>query len=106
MKKVKRRVMMVVQSAAIQLQIWKSLILGMMNGTCLSAGSDFTLKKSWQAFSNSILMLGMTSLPVNTGTFPLVDLMVAMVDISDGIYVCKSSLKELEERWNDVWQAW
>jgi len=85
MKEVKGRVMMVAWSVAIQLWIRKSLILGMMNGTCLSVGTDFTSKKLWQAFLNSIMMLGMTSPPVKTGAFLLVDSMVAMVDIFDGV---------------------
>ena len=76
----------------------KSLILGRMKVTCLSARTNFASKKSMHAFPNSIMTARVTSLPVSTGAFLLVDLTEAVDDILSGMYVCDSSLEELDNR--------
>lgn len=98
MKEAKGSATIVAWSMAIQLRMQKSLIPGRINATCFSAGTDFALKKLWQAFSNSIITVGVTSPPINTGALPLVDSTEAFADIFHGIYVHGSSLEESEER--------
>jgi len=68
-------------SAVIQSWIQMSLIPGRIRETHFSKGTDFATKKSWAAFSKSIVTAGVRSPVVRTGALLLVGSTVARVDI-------------------------
>jgi len=74
-----------------------------MRETCFSGGTDFATKKSWAAFSKSIMTAGVRSPVVRMGALPLVGSTVARVDIVvfGWIYAWLSSSDESVERTKD-----